>query len=90
MEKIANGNVSALKDHLLNHNKVSQLDSLILFGVQRLPNLINSMKREGFTIQSERTSMIKVLVRINKYCTLVPPKNVPTKKIFLTVFWIQN
>ena len=88
MEKMNNGNVSALKDHLLKNNRVSQLDSLILFGVQRLPTLIRSMKKEGYVIQTERISMIRVLVRLNKYCKVKVPTNLPTKEVFVTDYWV--
>ena len=88
MDKIINGNVSALKDHLLKGNKVSQLDALMLFGVQRLPNMINDMRKAGFVVQTERISMIKVIVRLNKYCSVTPPKNLPTKEVFVTDYWV--
>ncbi len=90
MENMINGNVSALKDHLLKNHRVSQLDALILFGVQRLPGLINSMRKEGFIVQTERISMIKVIVRLNKYCSVTPPKNLPTKEVFVTDYWVAK
>ena len=90
MEKIKNGNVSALKDHMLNNNRVSQLDALILFGVQNLAMEIHRIRKEGFTTNSERVSMIKTLVRLNKYCVVKPPKNLPTKEVFVTDYWIEK
>jgi len=32
--------------------------------------------------------MIKVLVRVNKYCKIEPPKNLPTKEVIVTDYWV--
>lgn len=83
-----NGNISALKDHMLNYNRVSQLDALIIFGVQSFTSFIYFFRREGYVIHTEKVPMIKVLVRVNKYCKIEPPKNLPTKEVIVTDYWL--
>ena len=82
--------VMALKEYLLEGNKVSNLEALLLFGVQNLQNEIRLMKQDNYLIKSNKVSMIKILTRINKFATCKPPKNLPVKEILSIEYWISK
>jgi len=82
------GNVMALKEHLLEFNKISLLESQLLFGVQSLPAEIYRLKRDGYIVKSQRVYLSKVLNRINNYTVCKTPKNLPTNEILVTEWWV--
>ena len=45
MSRIRYGNVSALTEYMIEGNRVSRIESLILFGVQNLPEAIKAVKK---------------------------------------------
>ena len=59
--------VLAMKEHMLSGNRISNLESLLLFGVQNLKNEVRLMRNENIIIKCEKVSMAKILHRINKY-----------------------
>ena len=48
------------------------------------------IKRKGFLIKSQKVSMAKIIVRMNKYCVCKPPKNLPLKEIKMIEYWISK
>ena len=46
MSRIRYGNVSALTEYMIEGNRVSRIESLILFGVQNLPEAIKAVKKK--------------------------------------------
>ena len=90
MKKIKYGNVFALKEHMLNGKKITRLESILLFGVQNFTAVLSNIKKDGYIIKKEPVAMAKVIRRINKYTSCKPPKNLPTKEILMTEYWISK
>jgi len=84
------GNTMALKEHMLQGNKVSLIEALLLFGVQGFTAEITRLRNDGFIIKSQRVSMTKILKRINRYTKCQPPKNLPVIEIIMTEWWISR
>ena len=80
----------ALREHMLGGNRVSLLESLLIFGVQSLNAELGRLKKEGFLIKQERVSMAKVLRRANDFASCNPPANLPYKEIVMTEYWISR
>ena len=88
--KLKYGNVTAIKEHLLNGNRISRLESLLLFGVQNFTAVLSNLKKDGFIVKKEPVAMAKVLRRINKYTICKPPKNLPITTIVTHEWWISK
>ena len=71
--------VIALREHLLGGNIISKLEALLLFGVQNLTGEIHRMRKDGFSVKSQRVPMTKILARTNKYAVCQPPTDLPHK-----------
>ncbi len=82
--------VMALKEHMLAGHRISNLESLLLFGVQNLKNEVRLMRNDGCIIKSQKVAMAKILHRTNKYTLCKPPKNLPTKEILSMEYWISK
>ena len=82
--------VMALKEHIINGNCVSNLEALLLFGVQNLSMEMRRMKNEGYFIKSQKVPMQKILRRINKYTICKSPENLPTKNILSIEYWVNK
>ena len=82
--------VLAVKEHMLTGQRISNLESLLLFGVQDLKSEVRLMRNDGYIIKCEKVSMVKILNRINKYTVCKPPKNLPTKEILMTEYWVSR
>ena len=84
------GNTMALKEHMLQGNKLSRLESLLLFGVQNYTAVLSTIKQDGYILKSQKVPMAKILKRINKYTKCHPPKNLPVIEIIMTEWWISR
>ncbi|MFL2544027.1 MAG: hypothetical protein ACJ0RC_05760 [Alphaproteobacteria bacterium] len=82
--------VMAMKEHILKGNKISNLEALLLFGVQNLQNEMRLMKNEKYFIKSQKVSMVKILKRINKYVSCKAPENLPTTDILSIEYWVSK
>ena len=78
MNKMKHGMVLALKEHLIAGNSLTQLESIVLFGVPLLSREISRMRKEGWIIDSQKVLYAKALLRLNEYAHLEPPKNLPS------------
>ncbi len=90
MAKFKYGKKDALIDYLLDGNKVTRLEALLLFGIQNLQTLISSLKDEGYLIKKEKIIFIKALVRVNKQIKVEVPKNLPIKEIEIIEYRISR
>ena len=90
LNNIKYGAVSALKGHLLDGNRISRIEGLILFGVQDPTREISRLKRDGFIIKKQKVSMAKLVRRVNEFTTLKPVKNLPSKNIIMHEWWISK
>jgi len=78
--------VMAIKEHILEGNPITQLESVCMFGVADITPTISDLRREGYKIESKRVPYVRALRRINESATLTPPKNLPVKEITLTEY----
>ena len=85
-----NGNMIALKEYLLSDESITQIEALLIFGIQSLTRTITSLRRDGYIIKSQKISMITVLKRVNKYCVCQVPSNLPVKEIQVTEYWVSK
>ena len=90
MNKVAFSAAMALKEHFLQGHKVSLLEALLIFGVQNLNAELRKKKKDGFIVKSQRVPMAKIIRRINEYTVCNPPKNLPTREILMTEYWISE
>ena len=79
-----------LVELLLSGEKVSTLDALILCGVSNLTYKICRLRKRGFKIKSQPVSYNKVVNRINKYGSLVLPKEMALNELVIREYWIDN
>ena len=84
------GAVSALTDHMLKGNRVSRIESLVIFGVQNFTAVLSNLKKDRFIIKKEPVTMARILRRINQYATCKVPKNLPTKNITMHEWWVSR
>lgn len=80
----------ALREHMLEGNRVSLLEALLIFGVQSLNAELARLKKDGFLIKSESVSMAKVIRRTNEFAICQPPSALPFREIVMTEYWISR
>lgn len=78
--------VMAIKEHILEGNPITQLESVCLFGVADITPTISDLRRDGYKIDSKRVPYVRALRRLNESASLTPPKNLPVKEITLTEY----
>ena len=88
--KVKYGNVAALKDYMLKGNRVSRIESLVIFGVQNFTAVLSNFKKEGFIIKKEQVAMAKIIRRANKIIQCSSPDNLPTKDIIMSEWWVSE
>jgi hypothetical protein len=84
------GNVMALKEHILSGEKISRIEALVLFGVQDLNRELLRMKKSGFILKNTKTTMTKIIIRLNKFSICKPPKDLPTNEIIMNEYWLSK
>jgi hypothetical protein len=80
----------ALREHMLEGNRVSLLEAMLLFGVQGPNAELGRMKKDGFLIKSQKVPMAKIIRRINQYTECKVPENLPYREINMTEYWISR
>lgn len=80
----------ALREHMLEGNRVSLLEAILLFGVQSLNAELARMKKEGFLIRNQRVPMAKIITRTNKYVQCAVPNALPYREIQMTEYWVSR
>lgn len=79
----------ALKEHLLNGHRVTQLEAILLFGVGNPQQEIKNIKKD-FLVSSGKVNMAKVIRRLNEFTLCKVPDNLPYKEIIMTEYWISR
>ena len=82
-------NSLAVKEHLIEHKPLTRLEAIILYGVSNLTAQINALRKSGYIIEKRRVPYLVALRRVNELSTVIPPKELPLKEIFLTEYWIN-
>ena len=80
----------ALREYLLEGNRVSLIEALLLFGVQGVNSQLTDIKRDGFIVKSQRVPMAKIIRRINEHTVCKVPENLPYKEITMIEYWISR
>ena len=80
----------ALLEYMLEGNRVSLLEAMLLFGVQSPNRVFTTFKRKGFKIDYQKVSMAKILRRINEFTLCKAPQNLPYKEIDMVEYWINR
>lgn len=80
----------ALREHMLEGNRVSLLEALLIFGVQSLNAELGRLKKDGFLVKDSKVSMAAILRRINEHTQCKAPSNLPFREIVMTEYWISR
>ena len=89
MKKLKYGQQDALIDYLIEGNRVTRLDALLLFGVQNITAVVSNLRNKGYLVKREKILFVKALVRINKELNVEVPDNLPIKEIEISEYWIS-
>ena len=82
--------VMAMKEFILQGNSISNLEALLLFGVQNLQNEMRLMKRDGYYIKSQKVPMAKILRRLNTFTVCKAPSILPTIDVLSIEYWVNK
>lgn len=80
----------AVREHLASGKPLTELESVVLFGVTSLPQVVMLMRREGWKVQSRRIPYAAAIRRVNDHALLKPPANLPVRDIRLTEWWVAK
>lgn len=86
----SNGMSLAVREHIASGRPITRLEAMIFYGVANLPDVIKEMRREGWIVQSRRIAYAAAVVRVNEHAVLQPPRNLPTREILLTEYWVDR
>jgi hypothetical protein len=84
------GNTLALKEYLLDGNSITNLESLLFFGVQNLSAELTRLKKNGYIIKKQKLSLIKLMKRINETTVCKLPKELPSSEIIINEWFISK
>ena len=84
------GNTLALKEYLLDGNSITNLESLLFFGVKNLSAELTRLKKNGFIIKKQKLSLTKLMKRVNEITTCKLPKELPSNEIIINEWFISK
>jgi len=84
------GNTLALKEFLLDGNSITNLESLLFFGVQNLSAELTRLKRSGYIIKKQKLSLTKLMKRVNEIIVCKLPKELPSNEIIINEWFISK
>ena len=88
--QVGKTNRLAVREYLASGKPITELESVVLFGVTSLPGLLSILRKEGWVINSQRISYAKAVRRVNDFAVFTPPAELPTREIQLTEWWVEN
>ena len=88
--QVGKTNRLAVREYLASGKPITELESVVLFGVTSLPGLLSILRKEGWVINSQRISYAKAVRRVNDFAVFMPPTELPTREIQLTEWWVEN
>ena len=88
MNKIKYQSNMALHEHMLGGNRITLIEALMILVFKH--SIVNNYHESGIFIKSQKIPMIQVIKRMKKYSTCQPPKNLPTKEILMTEYWVSK
>jgi hypothetical protein len=90
MTSFKHGLVMAAREHLLEGKPITRLEAIVLYGVPDLTKLISDMRKQGWTVHSQKIPYVAAARRVNEHAVLQSPKNLPVKEIQLTEYWVSR
>lgn len=90
MKNVKYGVTTAVREHLAGGQPITRLEAITLYGVSNLTDIISEMRKQGWVIESRQIAFIAAVKRVNDYTKYEPPKNLPTKEIMLTEYWVNR
>jgi len=81
---------AAMLEHMLEGNLISLIEAMNMFGVCNPAAVLSKLRKDGFIIHSQRVSMTKIMVRMNKYMVMKPPSQLPHKECLMMGYWISK
>ena len=82
--------VLALKEHLASGQPITELESIVMFGVPNVPKQISVLRRQGWVIKSQRISYARALRRLNQHVLVESPVNLPICEIQVIEYWVSR
>ena len=86
----AKTNRLAVREYLAGGHPITELESVVLFGVTSLPDLLSVLRKEGWIFESQRVPYAKAMRRINDHAVLKPPTELPVRDLQLTEWWVSK
>ena len=86
----AKTNRLAVREYLAGGKPITELESVVLFGVTSLPGLLSILRKEGWVFGSRRISYAQAVRRVNEHAVFTPPPELPIRDIQLTEWWISR
>lgn len=86
----AKTNRLAVREFLASGHPITELESVVLFGVTSLPDLLSVLRKEGWVFNSQRISYAKAMRRVNEHAVLTPPAELPVRELQLTEWWASR
>lgn len=80
----------ALLQHLLEGNTITQLEGIVVFGIPQITREMARFRRNGWVVKRKKVTYAKALANVNRYAQVEVPKNLDTKNITLTEYWISQ
>ena len=80
---------NALKEYLQEGKYISNVEAILLLGIQNLYAEIKILRTQGWIIKSRKIALIKVLTRLNKMIVVKPNPNLPVNEILTTEYWLS-
>jgi hypothetical protein len=90
MTSFKHGLVMAAREHLLEGKPITRLEAIVLYGVPDLTKLISDMRKQGWTVHSQKIPYAVAARRVNEHAVLHSPNNLPVKEIQLTEYWVSK
>ena len=81
---------NALKEYLQEGKYISNVEAILLLGIQNLYAEIKILRTQGWIIKSRKIALIKVLTRLNKMIVVKPNPNLPVNEILTTEYWLST
>lgn len=90
MEQIKFGKKLMVLEHLQSGEPLTALEALTLYGVQNLRSEATRLRGAGWNIQKRTIFYAEALRRLNQHISISAPKNLPTREIVITEYWLSK
>jgi len=78
------------EEHLLAEKPLTRLEAMVLYGISNLTAIISKLRKDGWVIQSQYVPYARAIRRMEGSAVVMPPKNLPIRKIQLIEYWMSR